>query len=45
MRKTDENDYKEYSSWARENTANSVYPCRDRFDDIKEFEEFSRYYI
>ena len=27
MRKIDENDYKEYSSWARENTANSVYPC------------------
>ena len=27
MRKTDEKDYKEYSSWARENTANRVYPC------------------
>ena len=27
MRKINENDYKEYSSWARENTANRVYPC------------------
>ncbi len=27
MRKINEKDYKEYSSWARENTANQVYPC------------------
>ena len=27
MKKINENDYKAYSSWARENTANSVYPC------------------
>ena len=27
MRKINEKEYKEYSSWARENTANRVYPC------------------
>ena len=27
MRKINEKEYKEYSSWARKNTANRVYPC------------------
>ena len=27
MRKVSENDYRKFITWAKDNTANNVYPC------------------